>query len=189
MKKEIRVLGIDDGSFSRKDNRVPIVGVMLRGNSYLEGVFKTEVDVDGTDATDILSTLICGAKYRGQLRAMLLDGIALGGFNIVDIYTLSTNTGIPVITVTRDKPDFKKIKAALMKHFDDWEHRWALVSAGKMARIEEPYPIYIKYAGITFESAKQIIKLFTIRGAVPEPLRIAHLIATGITRGESYGRA
>ncbi|RLF35484.1 MAG: hypothetical protein DRM99_04525, partial [Thermoplasmata archaeon] len=34
-----------------------------------------------------------------------------------------------------------------------------------------------------------IIKLSTIRGVIPEPIRVAHLIASGITRGESYGKA
>src|SRR4030042_1037943 len=36
-------------------------------------------------------------------------------------------------------------------------------------------PIYIKFVGIDFEDAKKIIKLSTIRGVVPEPIRIAHL--------------
>jgi endonuclease V-like protein UPF0215 family len=50
-------------------------------------------------------------------------------------------------------------------------------------------PIYIKCAGISLAEAKEIIKLSTIRGVVPEPIRVAHLIASGITRGESYGKA
>ncbi|HIH01160.1 TPA: hypothetical protein HA259_03650 [Thermoplasmata archaeon] len=29
----------------------------------------------------------------------------------------------------------------------------------------------------------------TVRGAVPEPVRIAHLISAAMVRGESYGRS
>jgi endonuclease V-like protein UPF0215 family len=47
----------------------------------------------------------------------------------------------------------------------------------------------VKCAGIDIVEAKEIIKISTIRGVVPEPIRLAHLISSGITRGESYGKA
>jgi endonuclease V-like protein UPF0215 family len=50
-------------------------------------------------------------------------------------------------------------------------------------------PIYVKCTGISIEEAKEIIKISTIRGVLPEPLRVAHIIASGIIRGESYGKA
>jgi hypothetical protein len=37
--------------------------------------------------------------------------------------------------------------------------------------------------------AEEIIKRSMVRGAVPEPLRLAHIIASGLARGESKGRA
>jgi len=43
--------------------------------------------------------------------------------------------------------------------------------------------------GISLAEAKEIITLATIRGVIPEPLRVAHIIASGISRGESYGKA
>jgi len=50
MKKEIRILGIDDMPFSFGDKKVDVVGVVMRGGIYLEGVLKTTIDVDGRDA-------------------------------------------------------------------------------------------------------------------------------------------
>ncbi|MFW5904386.1 MAG: DUF99 domain-containing protein, partial [Candidatus Saliniplasma sp.] len=35
---------------------------------------------------------------------------------------------------------------------------------------------------------ERIIKLFTIRGRIPEPIRISHIVASGIVRGESRGK-
>ncbi len=49
--------------------------------------------------------------------------------------------------------------------------------------------MYIKCTGVSLEEAKEIINISTIRGVIPEPIRVAHLIASGITRGESYGKA
>ena len=120
----------------------------------------------------------------------MLDGVCLGGFNVVDIVELFETTTIPVMTITRDKPDFPKIKQALQKNFHDWNDRWKILRRGTMHPIQTRHnPIYIKYAGLSLEEAKEIINISTIRGVIPEPIRVAHLIASGITRGESYGKA
>jgi endonuclease V-like protein UPF0215 family len=134
--------------------------------------------------------MIKNTRHRKQLKAMLLDGIALGGFNVIDIEKVYDTTGLPVITVTRDKPDFTKIRQALKKNFEDWERRLGLMEKSKLYEIKTSHnPIFVKCVGLTIEEAKEIIKLSTIRGVVPEPIRVAHLIASGTTRGESYGKA
>ena len=190
MKQQIRLLGIDDSPFSFSDKYGIIIGVVMRGGSYIECVLKSQVSIDGNDATLVCSEMIKNSRYKNQLRAVLLDGIALGGFNIVDIEKLFCDTNIPIITVTRDKPDFEKIKIALKKNFSDWKYRWDLISKGKLNELKTSHnPIYLKCVGINLNEAKEIIKLSTIRGAIPEPIRIAHLIASGIISGESYGKA
>jgi endonuclease V-like protein UPF0215 family len=120
----------------------------------------------------------------------MLDGVCLGGFNVVDIKEVSEATGIPMMTITRDKPDFDKIKQALRTHFKDWDARWKVICRGTLHTIPTRHnPIYIKYEGLSLLEAKEIINVSTIRGVIPEPVRVAHLIASGITRGESYGKA
>ena len=190
MKQQIRLLGIDDSPFTFTDKYGTIIGVVMRGGEYLEGVLKNQVSIDGDDATYACKQMIENTRHRTQLKALLLDGIALGGFNIVDIEEIYTTTNLPVITITRDKPDFEKIKLALQKNFKDWEKRFNLMKKGKLHEVKTRYnPIYVKCIGINIEEAKEIIKLSTIRGVIPEPIRVAHLIASGITRGESYGKA
>ena len=81
MKKEIRILGIDDAPFSFGQEKVTVIGVVMRGNSYIEGVLKAEIEVDGIDATPTIINLINRTRYRKQLKVIMLDGIALGGFN------------------------------------------------------------------------------------------------------------
>ncbi len=190
MKSEIRVLGIDDSSFEFNDKFSDIIGVIMRGGNYIECILKGSVEIDGDNATDACVDMINKTRHKMQLRAILLDGIALGGFNVVDIERLYSSTNIPVVTVTRDRPCFEKIKDALKKHFSDWEKRFALIKKGKLYEVKTSHnPIFIKCVGITLEQAKEIIKISTIRGVIPEPIRVAHLIASGIKRGESYGKA
>lgn len=190
MKKQIRLLGIDDSPFNFKDRHVSVIGVVMRGGEYLECVLRDQVTVDGKDATDTCIQIIKKTKHRKQLKAMLLDGVALAGFNIVDIETVFSSTGLPAITITRNKPDLEKIKYALKKHFTDYKKRIDIIKKGKIHKIKTKHnPIYIKISGATLGEAKEIINISTIRGVIPEPIRVAHIIASGITRGESYGKA
>ena len=190
MKTEIRLLGIDDAPFSFKEDKTFIVGVIMRGGGYIEGILKREISIDGLDGTDVCIDMIMNTRHRKQLKSILLDGVSLGGFNIINIESIFKETSIPVITITRDKPDFDKIKDALEKYFPDWKKRFEIITHGTLHVVKTSYnPIYIKCAGITIEKAKEIIKLSTIRGVIPEPIRVAHLIASGIKRGESYGKA
>ena len=190
MKQQIRLLGIDDSPFTFTDKYAIIIGVVMRGGNYIECVLKSQVSIDGDDATFVCKDIIKNTRHRKQLKAMLLDGISLGGFNVVDIDYIFKSTNLPVITITRDKPDFNKIEKALKKNFLDWEKRLKIIKNGDIHVVNTSHnPIYVKCSGIDIEEAKEIIKISTIRGVIPEPIRVAHLIASGIVRGESYGKA
>jgi len=190
IKREIRILAIDDSALLNE--KVMIVGAVFRGGDWMDGVLRSDITKDGLDATDMICKMIRKSRHYGQIRAIMLDGITYGGFNVVDIEKLYRETGIPVIVIMRSYPDFKKIRSAL-KYFQDGEERWAIIErAGKIEKIageKERSPIYIQKAGIGLESAEKIIRLTSIRSNIPEPLRVAHLIATGIILGESRGKA
>jgi endonuclease V-like protein UPF0215 family len=190
MKKQMRILGIDDGPFTFDDTYSILVGAIMRGGEYLECILRNYITIDGTDATDICIDMILHTRYKKQLKAIMIDGVTLGGFNVIDIDHIFQITRIPVITITRDKPDLIKIKKALQKHFQDWQQRLAFLKKGKIHTVPTSHnSLYIRCTGLTIKEAEDIIKLSTIRGVIPEPLRIAHLIASGISRGESYGKA
>ena len=190
IKRQIRILGVDDGPFRFGQEKTIVIGVVMRGNGYLEGIIKREIDVDGRNSTDVLLDMIRKTRHRDQIRVIMLDGIALGGFNVVDIGRLYSEGGIPVITVTREKPDFDLILKTLQIKFLDWKERWDIIRSNEVFEIETPHkPIYISCKGISLEEAKEIIRISTIRGAIPEPIRVAHIIASGIVRGESCGKA
>ena len=190
IKREIRILGIDDSALLSEE--IMIVGAIFRGGDWMDGVLRSDITKDGLDATDIICSMITKSKHYGQIRAVMLDGITYAGFNVVDIHKIYMQTGIPVIVVMRSKPDFEKIKSAL-KYFPDGEERWAIIKrAGEIEEIpgeKEKSSIYVQRAGISLESVNKIIRLTSIRSNIPEPLRVAHLIATGIILGESRGKA
>jgi endonuclease V-like protein UPF0215 family len=190
MKSQIRVLGIDDAPFSFGDKKTLVVGVVMRIPSYMEAVIRTEVTVDGTDACDRLVEMISNSRYKEQLKLIMLDGVAFGGFNIIDIKKLYESVDIPIVTITRDEPDLPAMEMALKKHFPDWERRLSVITKGELVELEtEHKPIFVKSRGMELDELKKIIKQATVRGALPEALRVAHLIAAGVVAGESRGRA
>ncbi|MDD5111354.1 MAG: DUF99 family protein [Candidatus Altiarchaeota archaeon] len=190
IKPEIRILGLDDGPFKRGDRSVLVVGAVFRGGSVLDGVVSTKVRVDGLDATRKISELAKKTRFK-DLRVIMLDGLAFGGFNMIDIREVNERTGLPVIAVTRDMPDFKDIDNAL-NHLSHKNRRWqCIVKAGTPTRAETKNgrAVYIQHAGLRAEDASAIVKLSATRSNIPEPIRAAHLIAQGIVLGESKGKA
>jgi len=189
MKHQVRVLGIDDSPFEFGDSTALVIGALMRPPNYLESVMKTEVAVDGSNASKKVTEMILGSRYRDQIKLILIDGIALAGFNILDLDFIHSSLEIPVLTVTRDRPDFGKMRAALMKYFPDWRDRADLLTRHDLREIPtEHKPLYASGIGLEWREFEELVRITTVRGAVPEPLRVAHLIATAMVRGESYGR-
>jgi endonuclease V-like protein UPF0215 family len=108
----------------------------------------------------------------------------------VDIDALHVSTGVPVATVTREKPDLEAMERVLRRKFPDWERRLEILRRKELIRVETPHkPLYATVAGLSPSDLKEAIHRCTIRGALPEPVRIAHLIAAAIVKGESKGKA
>jgi uncharacterized protein len=190
IKQEIRILGVDDAPFvPHTKSEIMLIGTVFRAGNWLDGVLSTFIHGDGSDSTKKIINMVNVSRHKDQLGVIMLDGITFGGFNIVNIRQIFQKTEIPVIVVMRKFPNFENIKKAL-KRFDDWKERWDFVlEAGKIYKIENKEPIYIQLCGIEFEDAKEIVKISTTRSAIPEPIRVAHIIAAGIATGESKGNA
>lgn len=185
IKPEIRILGVDDGVFiPHKRGLVSVVGVVFRGGFWLDGVMHTKIKVDGLDATGKIASMILSSPHRKQLRIIMLNGVTFAGFNVVDIKKLNTKTKLPVISIVREKPNLTEIKEALgnLRHS---EERWkAIMNAGEIFDVStrsKREKVYMNVAGIFEEDARRIVRLTSTRSSVPEALRVAHLIASGVS--------
>jgi uncharacterized protein len=196
LKRESRFIGFDDAPFEphSRGSKVPIIGVVMRAGEYIEGILREEVTVDGRDANEVLERMLLSSRFLSQIKCILLDGIAFGGFNVIDIFRLSERTGIPVISLTRNSPDMDSIFTALERHFEDGKERSAIVRRGVLHEFPVTsqgitYVLHGKFAGIDRHEAGEILNMTINRGAYPEPLRIAHMIGSAMVKGESKGRA
>ncbi len=190
LKREIRIIGWDDAPFDKNDRTVRIFGAIFRGGSWMDGLLSAKIRIDGNDATRKIAESMNKTRHREQIRIIMLDGITLGGFNVVDIEKLHKKTGMGVIAISRKIPEFGKIKKAL-ENVEGGAEKWALIEkAGVPASCKvDNGSIYYQACGINRKNAEDLIKLSSTRALIPEPLRAAHLIASGVVKGESYGRA
>lgn len=185
IKPEIRVLGIDDGAFKpHVKGVVSVIGVVFRGGFWLDGVMHTSIEIDGFDATDRIASMITGSSHYRQLRVVMLNGVTFAGFNIVDVKALNVATKLPIITVTREKPDFAEIQKAL-QNLPSSEERWeAILSAGEPVEVSTRSArakVFVQTVGISIADAQKILRLTSTRSNIPEALRVAHIIASGIS--------
>jgi len=187
MKDEVRVLGVDDGYFLKhQGKKVLVVGAILRGNKDLEGVISCHITRDGSDSTKRLIGLVNGSRHKNQLRYIITNGTTFGGFNILDINELYEKTRVPVTAVLRKRPNQQKVERAL-SHLPDKRKR--LDKMRKAGQIYSHKSLYFQMAGMSEREAKELIDKTIKIGNLPEPVRVAHLIASGVTYGESTKRA
>ena len=181
-----RVIGFDDGPFQRRPGAVvPVVGVVCSGTRF-EGLVWGRVRKDGWSATQEVCRLLEGGKFLPQLHLVLLDGIAFGGFNVVDLPRLAQRLGKPCVAVMRRMPDMEAVERAL-RHLPRPEKRLELLR--RAGPIHQRGGFTFQVQGAEPEWVAEALKRLTDRGNVPEALRLAHLIGSAVITGESSKRA
>lgn len=180
------VVGFDDGPFEHEHRGdVVVVGTVYAGLRF-DGVLVGRVRRDGRNSTRNLAALVEGSRFREHLQLVLLQGIAMAGFNVVDVHALHERLGLPVLVVARRKPNLRKIRRALYGRVPGGARKWALIErAGEMEPVEN---VWVQRAGLDLVEARLFLQRSAVHGRIPEPLRTAHLIAAAVTTGESRGR-
>ncbi len=170
--KNTRIIGIDDSPFKRGDEFSYLVAVLMRVDGTIERVEKRRITIDGDDSSNAIISII---RIMGEgVRMIMLQGISFGGFNLADIDLIFNETKTPVAVIIDRKPNMDNIRRALMKHFSDWEYRFQKLN-------REMYwdgRNYYQFAGIPNQIGIRFIQRFIRTGKYPEPLRIAHLVAS-----------
>ena len=181
------VIGIDDAPFAPSHRGdVSIVGMVYSGER-LDGVVSGKVRRDGADANRRVAAMIEDSKFAPQLQLVMFQGIALAGFNVLDIESLHLRLGLPILVVTRRRPDLDAIRDALLGPVPGGRRKWGLIE--KLDPMEPLENVYVQRVGLSRDAARQVLRRFTHHGHIPEPLRTAHLVAGGMATGESRGRA
>lgn len=179
------IVGVEDGGFVRLSGRgtskALLVCVLLR-DTWIHNFQVNTITVDGLDATEKLIAML----HHWSFDAVMLAGVSFAGFNLVDPTLVFEEFSKPVVVISRTKPNNVAVKNALVQHFKDWQVRWSIFEKlGPVHQIvsmtDEP-PLYIEVVGATVGWASKLIRATSTCCRVPEPIRVARLIARGLTR-------
>ncbi len=179
----LSIVGVEDGGFRafQPGQSTVICAVLMCGN-LVESVRLGKVTVDGRNVTDVLLGMLADIRCD----AVILGGVSFAGFNIMDVTRLHEELGVPVIVYSGEKPDSASVLAALRAHFADWEDRWASVAQlgdvySLVTRVGYP-PVFFEIVGESREWWEVLLRSSASLTRAPEPLRVAKIIARGLTR-------
>jgi endonuclease V-like protein UPF0215 family len=177
-KKGIRVLGIAE-SFTKNSTFSILGGVVLRRDMLVDGVVLGKASVGGDDATEQIISMVSGLK-RNDVSCIMINGLIISLYNIINGEVILDSTGIPVIGVTYENSS--GIEDRFFVNFDKTEAIRRLEAYRKLGNREiltlrNGMEVYIRRWGISSVQSFQLLNSFVLQGRIPEPLRIAKLIS------------
>ena len=179
-KKGLRALGIAESFKKGEGERAVLGGVVMRGDLQIDGFGLSTITVRGLDGTkgvlDIFNHL-----DRTDINVVLLNGCVISMFNLVDIFEVFEKIEIPIICVTYEESEGLE---KYFEEFDDCDERMEIYrKLGERTAVElhTGHEVLVRSAGIDEErDVKALLDRFTLQGAVPEPLKVARLLARSV---------
>lgn len=176
-KPGIRVLGVAE-SF-RPDQRWSVLaGVVMRGDLVVDGLAIGRASVGGDDATSSIASLY--RKFRrNDVNLLMVSGCILSLYNIVDVDGLARRVKLPVICLTYRETC--GIEDAIAHHFPDRAEEklaaYRKLGARKKMTLSSGHTVFARTSGLSDKDALAVVDAFTLQGSIPEPVRVARLLA------------
>ncbi|MGC2599506.1 MAG: DUF99 family protein [Nitrososphaeraceae archaeon] len=176
-KKGIRVLGLAE-SFNQKDLSSNWSGIVMRRDLVVDGVSFGSSTIEGNDATDNIVNM-WKKLDRNDIGCIFLDGLVVSMYNIIDGRSICEITGLPVVAITFR--DSKGLEGSIRYHFctqsTDRIRRYNMLGDREPVLLKTGKKIFIRYWGSSYEIVTTLLNSFTLQGSIPEPIRLAKLIA------------
>ena len=133
--------------------------------------------IEGDDATDSIIS-IYRSLARDDINCILLDGLVISMYNIIDGERVAGETGLPVLAITFE--DSKGLEKSIKHHFKDWKDKleqYQKLGEREKVTLKTGKNLFIRCWGISQRRAIAILNSFTLQGSVPEPIRVAKIAA------------
>jgi len=181
-KKAIRVLGVAE-SFRKNSVQSVLAGIVLRSDLVLDGIALGHLAVSGEDATNVVISLYKKLR-RNDINALMISGSVLSLYNIVEIEKVYSEVALPVLALSFSEST-ADLEANISSRFSSTVSERKikqLRKLGKAAKIElkTGYRVFVRSEGISQANCKKLLDRVTLQGSIPEPIRVARLIAKAV---------
>ena len=178
-KKAIRALGMAE-SFRPSASKSALAGVVMRTDLVVDGFVLGSATVGGEDATGSLLRMYRRLR-RLDLNLILVSGGVISRYNVVDVDELARKSGVPVVCLTYNESR-GVIEDAIRRRFPEADaaariERYKKLGGRHSVRLRTGHRVYVRTSGIGEGEAKKVLDAFTLQGGVPEPVRLARLLA------------
>ena len=176
-KKGLRGLAIAE-SFSKSSTKSVLAGVVMRRDFVIDGFVFGKSTLEGNDATDAILSMY-KKLGRQDISYLLISGIIISMYNIIDLKKISKTLKIPLISVTYK--DSEGINEAIKNHFPhSYETKlkeYKELGGREKIPLNTSFDVYVRIEGCSISDVKHLLNDLTLQGAFPEPLRVAQLLA------------
>lgn len=183
LKEGVRYIAIASGPIGKRA-ATPLVGIIFR-EGYIEGLLSARIKADGTDSTERIIKMVGRSRFGEQIRILLFNGIALAGLNIINPAELEKRLHSKVVLLNRRKQNAGELVNALNEFSratkTDVKERIIIVRESKKLNA-------VRANGMFLQSSLDESYLKKFAESAFEALRVAHIIARGMSTGESKGR-
>jgi len=149
----------------------------MRRDLVIDGIAFGSATIEGDDATESIISMH-KILARDDINCILIDGLVISMYNIIEGERIVAKTGLPIIAITFENS--KGLEGSIKHHFDDWQSKLEKYKKlGKRERVtlKTGKNLFIRCWGLSQKRAVAILNSFTIQGSVPEPIRVAKLAA------------
>lgn len=186
-KRGLRGLSIAE-SFKPNSIKSVFSGIVMRRDFVIDGFVFGSATLEGNDATDTILKMYSDLQ-RPDISYVLVSGLIVSMYNIIDIKKLSDTLKIPIIGVSYR--DSSGIEDSLKHHFpNSFESKideYKKLGKREKITLSTSYDVYVRREGCTLSDVKHLLDDLTLHGSIPEPIRVSQLLAkTLLEKGLSF---
>ena len=176
-KRGIRIFGIAE-SFKKSSSTSTLGGVVMRRDLIVDGIVFGSATLKGDDSTKNIHCMFRSLQ-RDDINCIMLDGLIISLYNIIDGDKLNNITGLPIIAITFE--DSRGLEEHIRNHFLEKSEmkleQYRKLGNRDQVRLRTDKSLYIRYWGLSLKGALNTLNAFTLQGSIPEPIRVAKLLA------------
>ena len=175
-KKGIRTLGIAE-SFRPGRTKSTLAGVVMRRDNIIDDIVFGSCTLEGDDATDNILKMYAVIN-RQDINCIMIDGLIISLYNIIDGQLLFDAVGIPVIGVTfHDSEGLDDIIRDKYGGLSEKMKKYDLIRERQHVKLHTGKYVFFRSWGASLRASVALLNAFTQQGSLPEPIRVAKAAA------------
>lgn len=179
------MLGIAE-SFKKSGKKSTLAGIVMRRDLVIDGIVFGSATIEGDDATESITSMY-RSLARDDINCIMLDGLVISMYNIIDGERVLQETRLPVLAITFE--DSRGLEDSIKHHFTNWKYKleqYQKLGEREKVKLKTGKDIFIRCWGLTRRRAIAILNSFTLQGSVPEPIRVAKIAARSHANALNY---